>query len=330
MIRILIIDDNIDICETVCDILRSENYEAIFENSAKSGIKKAIETIPDLILCDMRMSTAEEGLYVLSEIRKNEWTNKIPFLFYTIVTDISVIVKGLEQGAQDYIIKEDPDEILLARIKAHLNTNDNRIRELEKKNYELYLAKENLENANNELKLEIQKIRQKTFSKEKLYTIFEKVFKQYNDLDSRKISKEEAINLLTANKYHELFSILETNLKNEDLEIVILSKCHYTSLGEDLKKNMISNVEYYQEMAKLRTNLLKVINSIGKESTNDTTSKTRKIQLQKQLKDYYKLLDGYENRLIVEDDPRTKLKYERELEQIKWKILEIENELKSL
>ncbi|MCX7679937.1 MAG: response regulator [Spirochaetes bacterium] len=69
--KILIIDDDPDICDSIKAILSANGFTAITALSGKEGIEAAEKEKPDLILCDMMMERIDAGTKVAQEIKKN-------------------------------------------------------------------------------------------------------------------------------------------------------------------------------------------------------------------------------------------------------------------
>tara|TARA_B110000495_G_C23036080_1_gene618815 strand:- start:1381 stop:2739 length:1359 start_codon:yes stop_codon:yes gene_type:complete len=102
---ILIADDDDDIRLALELLLTSENYQIIEAASAKDVIIKAARHQPDLILLDMNFSrdttSGQEGLAILSQLK----SHNIPVILMTAWGSIELAVKGLRQGASDFIEK---------------------------------------------------------------------------------------------------------------------------------------------------------------------------------------------------------------------------------
>lgn len=114
MIKILIIEDESDIRETLKDVLTIIGYDVYEAENGQKGILIAKEIIPDLIICDIMMPIID-GYGVLSTLRKNPLTFSIPFLFLTARSTTSDRRFGMELGADDYITKPfNGDEIIRA------------------------------------------------------------------------------------------------------------------------------------------------------------------------------------------------------------------------
>jgi DNA-binding response OmpR family regulator len=123
MKKILLIEDNDDIRNNTAEILSLSGYEVIAADNGKAGIEKAIEHIPDLIICDIMMPLLD-GYGVLHAINKNEAIKNVPFIFLTARAERSDFRKGMELGADDYLTKPfDGTELL--------NAVDSRLRKFE-------------------------------------------------------------------------------------------------------------------------------------------------------------------------------------------------------
>jgi two-component system response regulator HydG len=112
MEKILIIDDDLDICMLLNRFLTRKGYEVLSVNSGQEGIRAAETFRPALILTDFRLGDMD-GSVVLQQLR--EKIPHIPVLVMTGYSDIRMAVNVLKLGAVDYITKPIvPDEILLS------------------------------------------------------------------------------------------------------------------------------------------------------------------------------------------------------------------------
>lgn len=123
MKKILIIEDNFEVRENLAEILMLSNYTAIEAENGKEGIKQAIETLPDLILCDVMMPELD-GFGVLKIINKHPKLMHIPFMFLTAKSEKSDFRKGMGLGADDYITKPFDDVELLEAIEMRLQKHE--------------------------------------------------------------------------------------------------------------------------------------------------------------------------------------------------------------
>lgn len=118
--KILIIEDNDDIRESIVEILELANYEVIAASNGKTGMEQANQHLPHLILCDIMMPELD-GYGVLYLLGKNPQTASIPFIFLTAKAERLDMRKGMEMGADDYLTKPFDDMELLNAVESRLN-----------------------------------------------------------------------------------------------------------------------------------------------------------------------------------------------------------------
>ena len=120
--HVLVVDDDLTLLEQAEQIL-SDNYLVSLANSGEQAIKYLKSGHEaDLILLDILMPNMD-GFQTLKAIQKLEgWMP--PVIFLTSVCGIDSEIKGLDIGAADYITKPFSPQVLLARLKARLNTRD--------------------------------------------------------------------------------------------------------------------------------------------------------------------------------------------------------------
>ena len=120
MARVLVVVDDQALSEMLGIVLRAEGYEALFCEDGTSAQAAFRETKPDLILLDL-MLPGIDGIEVCKQIRSE---SGVPIVMLTARGDTLDIVKGLESGADDYIVKPFKPKELVARIKARLRKDD--------------------------------------------------------------------------------------------------------------------------------------------------------------------------------------------------------------
>lgn len=122
MKKILLIEDNEIVRNNTAEILELSNYKVEMAENGKLGLAKAIAFKPDLIICDIMMPELD-GYGVIHAVQKNEALKNTPFIFLTAKTERSDFRKGMELGADDYIVKPFSGTELLnavnSRIKKH-------------------------------------------------------------------------------------------------------------------------------------------------------------------------------------------------------------------
>ncbi len=104
MKKIIIIEDEENIRETIKEILQEESYDVITAENGKIGVEKVLSCIPDMILCDIAMPVMN-GYDVFHILNENQKTKQIPFIFLTAKTELTEIRKGMQMGIDDYITK---------------------------------------------------------------------------------------------------------------------------------------------------------------------------------------------------------------------------------
>ena len=110
MSKILIIDDDIDMCQLLARFLQRKGFETDIATNGSKGITKYKEDKFDLVLCDFRLGD-KEGAEVLREIR--QINHEALVIIITGYSDIKIAVEVMKHGAYDYITKPlIPDEVL--------------------------------------------------------------------------------------------------------------------------------------------------------------------------------------------------------------------------
>ena len=104
MPKILVLEDEENIRELVCYALLSQGFEAKGKEEPTGFIEFAKSEKPDLIILDV-MLPKEDGLSVLNKIRQSKELNSIPVIMLTAKSSELDKVKGLDNGADDYITK---------------------------------------------------------------------------------------------------------------------------------------------------------------------------------------------------------------------------------
>ncbi len=114
--KILVVDDDLNICELLKLYLENEGYTAYVANDGKTAVDMFNDKLPDLVLLDI-MLPKMDGWQVCREIRK---TSSVPIIMLTAKGETFDKVLGLELGADDYVTKPFDSKEVMARIKAVL------------------------------------------------------------------------------------------------------------------------------------------------------------------------------------------------------------------
>lgn len=119
MALIYIIEDDDSIREIEEFALSNAGHKTVGFSCAKDFYKKVDEVIPDLCLIDV-MLPDENGNEIVKRLRRNRETKKLPIIMVTAKTTELDLVKGIEDGADDYIKKPFSVMELISRVKAIL------------------------------------------------------------------------------------------------------------------------------------------------------------------------------------------------------------------
>jgi DNA-binding response OmpR family regulator len=115
--RILVIEDDLLILDGICRNLSYEGYEVISATDGESGLKKAAECSPDLIILDIMLPKLD-GFHLCKALKRTG--SDVPILMLTARTSEDDRVKGLKIGADDYVTKPFSLRELMARVEALL------------------------------------------------------------------------------------------------------------------------------------------------------------------------------------------------------------------
>lgn len=118
MTKILIIEDEIKLRETLSELLALAGYEVLEANDGIEGLKKANQANPDLIICDVMMPKLD-GYGFIEQLNKTNQSN-IPVIFLTAKTESTDLERGIALGAKSYILKPFSFKELKIIIEHHL------------------------------------------------------------------------------------------------------------------------------------------------------------------------------------------------------------------
>ena len=120
MKTILLIEDNEIIRENTAEILQMTGYAVQTAENGKTGVQTALENKPDLVICDIMMPELD-GYGVLHIFNKNPHLAGVPFIFLTAKTERADFRKGMELGADDYLMKPFEESELLSAVEGRFN-----------------------------------------------------------------------------------------------------------------------------------------------------------------------------------------------------------------
>ncbi|MDY5940900.1 MAG: response regulator transcription factor [Eubacteriales bacterium] len=120
--RILVVDDDVNICDILRMYLEREGYEVKVAYDGEAGVQQFREFDPDLVLLDI-MLPKKDGWQVCREIRE---ISPKPIIMITAKGEVFDKVLGLELGADDFIVKPFDTKEVTARVKAVLRRTGSR------------------------------------------------------------------------------------------------------------------------------------------------------------------------------------------------------------
>lgn len=113
---ILVIDDDRILVQLVASTLQQDGYQVMIAYDGQEGLRQMYTGRPDLIILDINMPTMD-GWTVCQRIRE---VSNIPVVMLTAQGDPEEIIRGLDMGADDYILKPFELHVLMARVRANL------------------------------------------------------------------------------------------------------------------------------------------------------------------------------------------------------------------
>ena len=117
--HILVVDDEVDLAWALRQSLSDEGYEVSIAHDGQQAIAAVARECPDLIILDIKMPRMN-GLEVCRRLRRDPSCAAVPILFLTVRSDIQNRIKGLDEGADDYLSKPFDLNELKARARALL------------------------------------------------------------------------------------------------------------------------------------------------------------------------------------------------------------------
>jgi DNA-binding NarL/FixJ family response regulator len=120
--KVLLVDDELINIKILADVLKDE-YGILFATSGQDAIRIATEATPDLILLDIVMP-GMDGYKVCEKLRSEPRTAAIPIIFVTALDSTEQEIKGLQNGALDYVTKPFNSDIVKVRVRNQLQYKD--------------------------------------------------------------------------------------------------------------------------------------------------------------------------------------------------------------
>jgi len=117
-VKILVVDDDRVVADLVMFTVRRAGYEAIMASDALSALRRWQEDQPDLIILDINLpgtTQLKDGFAICQHIRSQ---SDVPIILLTVRGEENDIVRGLDSGADDYVLKPFSPRQLVARVQA--------------------------------------------------------------------------------------------------------------------------------------------------------------------------------------------------------------------
>lgn len=119
--KIVIVEDELELRETLVDLLSLFDYDVKTAENGIAGYNVIVRWKPDIVLSDIMMPKSD-GYELLQKLKTNPDTELIPVLFLTAKVGMEHKLKGLEFGADDYLLKPFHKDELLIKIKNIIQT----------------------------------------------------------------------------------------------------------------------------------------------------------------------------------------------------------------
>jgi CheY-like chemotaxis protein len=123
MSKILVVEDEKEVRNTIIDLLDNSGYTTISAQDGKQAMKMLEYEIPDLVISDIMMPEVD-GYRLLEHFQKLPGTSSVPFIFLTAKTDNANLRKGMTLGADDYLMKPFRAKELLQSVETQLKKKE--------------------------------------------------------------------------------------------------------------------------------------------------------------------------------------------------------------
>ena len=216
MPRILIADDNKEMLDTLARIFGLYDFDVLKAINGQEALEQAEKYIPDIIILDGAMPVMD-GFEACQQLKRMEKTKEIPVVFLTAnFMELRDRIKGLELGADDYLLKPFNSKELVARIKIILNRTE--------QSKKLKLNNQKLVSQNSIIQQELQRLLVKQGINDSsfvtdpvtgLYTFdFFKERAEYELERSKRFNNDMSLILITFQRFEKIKEILGAQLFN--------------------------------------------------------------------------------------------------------------------
>lgn len=102
--KVLVIEDETALSELLSEKFAQEGFKVRSAESAETGIKLALNFLPDLILLDIILP-GMDGLTMLKKLRQNRWGSRVPVIILSNLNDQESVSKAMKIGVYDFLVK---------------------------------------------------------------------------------------------------------------------------------------------------------------------------------------------------------------------------------
>ncbi len=131
MAKILIIDDDLQICRVLSEFLRRQGHEVTSASDGNAGLVAATSSNPDLIICDLEMPGLD-GQEVVSALRRDSRLGEVAIIFLSGCSDRGQIRQSMNLGGDDFITKPAQLPEILEAVNARLARRQKQVRQLDR------------------------------------------------------------------------------------------------------------------------------------------------------------------------------------------------------
>lgn len=117
--KVLIVDDELFNLDYLEQALEDSNYQIITATNGQEALDKIQSGQPDLVLLDLAMPIMD-GFAVLERVKADSILRDIPVIIISAEHDSKSVVKGIKQGAEDYLTKPVNADLLVKKVKEYL------------------------------------------------------------------------------------------------------------------------------------------------------------------------------------------------------------------
>jgi DNA-binding response OmpR family regulator/DNA-binding CsgD family transcriptional regulator len=216
--NILVVEDERDIRESICEILGFEGYTVVCAENGSQGLDEIRKSKPDLILCDIMMPDMD-GFEMMIRMKKLFPNYEIPLVYITALSDRKDYRSAMSLGADDYITKPFTVEELINSVRIRLEKSQSVEKRIQQ---ELERIEESINERTSQLAKQLR-----SQSKE-----IAKISKINTDLEDKLIQKEQEV-------AREALRVIDINNSLQNIERVINIESQRWDISDIEKKTLV-------------------------------------------------------------------------------------------